>query len=308
MPTLYAISDLHLSYAGNRDAWALLRPHLADSLILAGDMGETLSHLRLAFSTATTNFARVWWVPGNHELYTMPYTSSASSTVTSREATLRGEAKYLACVELAREYGVLTPEDEWEVWADEAQGLQALVCPMFTLYDYSFRPESVSREGALAWAAEEGIEATDEHLLHCEPHETRDEWCQALCTKFETKLVEARRKYPEMPFVLVNHWPLKEQLVHLFLVPRFSIWCGTKTTEDWPERFGASVVVTGHLHVRRTDWIKGVRHEEVSLGYPRQWKDCRERGMDVNDMLREIMPGPEKPGDGNAPTLWRRYG
>jgi len=30
--------------------------------------------------------------------------------------------------------------------------------------------------------------------------------------------------------------------------------------------------------------------------------------MDVNDMLREIMPGPERPGDGNAPTLWRRYG
>jgi len=106
----------------------------------------------------------------------------------------------------------------------------------------------------------------------------------------------------------VNHWPLKEQLVHLFLVPRFSIWCGTKMTEDWPESFEASVVVTGHLHVRRTDWIKGVRHEEVSLGYPRQWKDCRERGMDVNDMLREIMPGPERPNDGNAPTLWRRYG
>ncbi len=33
-----------------------------------------------------------------------------------------------------------------------------------------------------------------------------------------------------------------------------------------PQRCGARVVVSGHLHTRRTDWIDGVRFEEVSLG------------------------------------------
>lgn len=69
MPTLYALSDIHLSYGPNRQALELLRPHPNDGLILAGDMGETLIHLRLAFEAATSTFARVWWVPGNHELY-----------------------------------------------------------------------------------------------------------------------------------------------------------------------------------------------------------------------------------------------
>jgi hypothetical protein len=92
------------------------------------------------------------------------------------------------------------------------------------------------------------------------------------------------------------------------LVPRFSIWCGTKKTEDWHTKFKAKVVVSGHLHVRRTDWKDGTRFEECSLGYPRQWKECLERGLDINDMLREILPGPEPPPTGEAPTYFRRFG
>ena len=46
--------------------------------------------------------------------------------------------------------------------------------------------------------------------------------------------------------------------------------------------------MAGHLHVRTTDWIDGVRFEEVSLGYPRHWR--RDRGID--GYLREILPGP----------------
>jgi hypothetical protein len=37
-------------------------------------------------------------------------------------------------------------------------------------------------------------------------------------------------------------------------------------------RYGAEAVVYGHLHIPRTTWHDGVRHEEVSLGYPREWK------------------------------------
>jgi hypothetical protein len=30
-------------------------------------------------------------------------------------------------------------------------------------------------------------------------------------------------------------------------------------------------VVYGHLHIPRVTWYDGVRFEEVSLGYPREW-------------------------------------
>lgn len=262
MPKLWAIADLHLSYQLNRTALAALKPHLDDGLIIAGDVGETLDHLRLAFSTTTALFARVWWVPGNHELYTLPTASATGDDASPLRA--RGHEKYLQCAEVAREHGVLTPDDDY-VRFDAGNGAgPVLVCPLFTLYDYSFRPAHVAREDALDWAREEGVEATDEALLHPDPYGSREEWCSALVRRAEVRLGAARDQ--SLPLVLVNHWPLKESLVRLRIVPRFMLWCGTKLTEDWPERFGAKVVVSGHLHVRRTDWIKGCRHEECSLG------------------------------------------
>lgn len=153
------------------------------------------------------------------------------------------------------------------------------------------------------------IEATDEFLLHPDPYPSRQEWCRTLVQKFETKLEAAKAQFPAVPLIIANHWPLREDLVTLKFIPRFSIWCGTKLTADWHQRFNAKVVVSGHLHIRRTDWKDGCRFEEVSLGYPQHWKDCAEMGMGVNELLREILPGPEPPKNvEGVPTQWRRYG
>lgn len=65
-------------------------------------------------------------------------------------------------------------------------------------------------------------------------------------------------------------------------------------------------MVTGHLHVRRTDWIDGVRFEEASLGYPRQWQGAKDRGLGINELLREILPGMKEPENGR--TQWRQFG
>jgi hypothetical protein len=89
-----------------------------------------------------------------------------------------------------------------------------------------------------------------------------------------------------VPTVLINHFPLREDLVRLPTIPRFSLWCGTRRTEDWHKRFNAVVVVSGHLHVRLTSYRDGVRFEEVSLGYPRQWINA----TTLEDCIREILP------------------
>jgi hypothetical protein len=36
-----------------------------------------------------------------------------------KEHGARGEAKYMECVEIAREYGILTPEDDYVLWEGE---------------------------------------------------------------------------------------------------------------------------------------------------------------------------------------------
>lgn len=295
---LYAIGDLHLSYPANRDAWSELDLHLDDGLILCGDIGEKTDQLELAFSTATKCFREVFWCPGNHELYTLA--SSAGSPPQPR-----GEAKYNQCVAIARKYGVHTPEDEFFVW--EGEGGPVLIAPIFTLYDYSFRPDHIKDKAeALKWAEEMDTVATDEFILHPDPYPSREQWCEALVENTQAKLETATNR--GLPLILINHWPLREDLIWIPRVPRFTLWCGTKKTEDWHKRYNAKVVVSGHLHVRRTDWKDGVRFEECSWGYPRQWDDVRKSGKDINSLLREILPGPPKPDGDVIPTQWRRWG
>jgi hypothetical protein len=91
----------------------------------------------------------------------------------------------------------------------------------------------------------------------------------------------------DLPTVLVSHFPLREDLVRIPRIPRFSLWCGTRRTEDWHLRFNAIVVVSGHLHIRSTSYRDGVRFEEVSLGYPRQWT----HSTTLNRCIREVLPG-----------------
>ena len=88
------------------------------------------------------------------------------------------------------------------------------------------------------------------------------------------------------PTVLINHFPLLGELVRFPFIPRFRIWCGTERTRDWPRRYRASAVVYGHLHMRGTTRIDGIRFEEVSLGYPRQWRN----GSPARTGVRQILP------------------
>jgi predicted phosphodiesterase len=269
---LFALSDLHVGFPANRAALETLGSHPEDWLILAGDLGETLGQVDAVLATATARFAKVLFVPGNHELW----------TTTEGEVDLGGEAKYQALVAVCRRRGVLTPEDPFAIW--EGEGGPHVLAPMFLLYDYTFRPDSVSRSEAIQWAADAGPICADERMLSPDPYVTRDEWCAARCYLAEKRLAEIPA---ELPTVLINHFPLRYGLARLPLLPRFTLWCGTRRTEDWHRKYRARVVVSGHLHIPSTRHVDGVRFEEVSVGYPRQWKP--ERGLESK--LREILPG-----------------
>ena len=253
---LLAISDLHISHRENRAALEGLKPHPDDWLVLGGDVGETVEHLRFVLEICVPKFARVLWVPGNHELWTM-----------SREQpVLRGVAKYEALVALCRRYGVLTPEDPYPVWPGD--GPPTVIVPMFLLYDLSFAPDGITPERAVAWAMEAGVLCSDEAVLHPDPYPTRAAWCHARCSLTEARLQQLPADHQT---VLINHFPLRRDLAVLPAVPRFSIWCGTRRTEDWHLQFRARTVVMGHLHIRGTRYRDGVPFKEVSLGYPANW-------------------------------------
>lgn len=274
---LFAISDLHVGFEQNWQAVQSLRPRTESALILAGDIGETAEQLAATLDTLGPRYDRLIWCPGNHDLWQ----AGASAP--------KGQAKYDQLVAVCRARGVLTPEDDYPVW--ELQGERFVIAPLFLLYDYTFGPDDVAPEHAVAWAAESGIRCADERHLHPDPHPSREAWCAARCAWSERRL-QARMDETGLRSILINHFPLRRELAHLPAIPRFQIWCGTRRTEDWHIRFRAAVVVSGHLHIRSTRTIDATRFEEVSLGYPgRQWDSTRSLDSYLRPIIARAEPG-----------------
>ena len=279
---MLAVSDLHVGYPENRELVRGMRPVSADDwLLVAGDVGEYTAHIEWALRTLSDHFSTVVWVPGNHDLWTHP----------RDPVLLRGQERYQHLVELCRALGVVTPEDPYPVW--EGAGGPARVVPLFLLYDYSFLPDGVTtKAGAMAMAEQAGVVCTDERFLRPDPYPEREDWCRA---RVEVTLPRLEELDPGLPTVLVNHYPLVREPTLVLRYPAFAPWCGTTATARWHVRFNAAAVVYGHLHIPRTTWYDGVRFEEVSLGYPREWRR-RARPPVLPRQVFPMLPAEPVPG------------
>lgn len=277
---LWATSDLHVAYAENRRIVAeqLVPRSDGDWLLVAGDVAEQAEDVEWALGVLAGRFEKVIWSPGNHELW----------TPRKDPVQLRGQARYDHLVEVCRGLGVLTPEDDYAVWT--GPGGPVTLAPLFLLYDYSFRPAgaaTTARALEVAYAA--SVVATDEFLLHPDPWPDRAAWCHARVRETEARLAALP---PGTRTVLMNHWPMTRLPTRVLRHPEFALWCGTDRTADWHTRFGAAAVVYGHLHIPRTTWEDGVRFEEVSVGYPREWRQHNLRRGLLRDVLPDLEPEP----------------
>ena len=107
---LLAISDLHLSQSSNKDAILKMNDHGDDWLIIGGDISEKPELHEFLFRELNKRFGKIIWVPGNHDLWT--------ADARDRQVE-RGVDKYNLLVELARSFGVTTPE-ELVNWLDNS--------------------------------------------------------------------------------------------------------------------------------------------------------------------------------------------
>jgi len=208
---LWALSDLHVSHPENRGVLDSFPALPDDWLILVGDVTHRPEQLDQCFRRLAPKFRQVVWVPGNHELWTVP----------DAAPQLGGVALYERLVRIARSRGVLTPEDSYPVV--ELRDGPVLIAPLFLLYDYSFRPRHVGRDEVVPWARETGAVCSDELMLHPDPFPDRDSWCAARCRDAAARLAS----YPaDLPKILVNHFPLEEQHAVLPRIPRFTPCAG----------------------------------------------------------------------------------
>ncbi len=203
---VFAISDVHVAAPENREIVAALRPSSEDDwLIVAGDVAERVSDVEWALATLRERYAKVIWVPGNHELW-----SHGSDPV-----KLRGVERYEHLVALCRSLDVLTPEDPYAVYAD-----RVAIAPLFLLYDYTFRPAGTTQAEALERAYAAGIVCRDEFVLHPDPYPSREAWCHARVSYTEARLSALDSS---LRTVLVNHFPMVVDPTQILRYPEFSI-------------------------------------------------------------------------------------
>ena len=179
-PTLWAISDLHTGHTGNKPVTESLYPSSPDDwLIVAGDVAERTDDIRWSLDLLRRRFAKVIWVPGNHELW----------TTGNDPAQVFGRARYDYLVNMCDEMGIVTPEHPFPLWT--GPGGPATIVSMFLLYDYTFLPAGATTKAeGLAIARERNIVATDEFLLSSEPYATRDAWCRDRLSHTRARLEE----------------------------------------------------------------------------------------------------------------------
>lgn len=269
---LLSISDIHLTDSNMRKAVTCLPTFKNDWIILAGDISSKIEHIHFAFEQFTHKFKKVIWVPGNHDLWIK----------TNTRDELSSDDKYNSLVEICKEYNVISPEDDY-IQFSTYEGAHYYIVPVFLLYDYSYAPENISSECAVAWAIEENVLCSDETFIKTKKFINVSEWCNERVLYTENRLA---RLDPTIPIILINHFPLIESLVRCDPHPRFKIWCGTNRTKNWHRKFNIKKVVYGHLHTPACDVIDETIFEEVSPPYP--IKDFT--NFKLETCLRQIIP------------------
>lgn len=236
---IFAISDLHLDYAANRE-WLQQLPlheYNDDVLILAGDVSDRLILLDEAFKTLVRRFATVLFVPGNHDLWT------------TRERVHNSFEKLDALFAAAAEHGVRT-----DMFRD---GNLAIV-PLLGWYDYSFGPADDYLKAAWAdyracqWPGYDDIALTRFFT-------ERNPTSSSPLLQDAKQIISFSHFLPRID-LMPDRIPDKHRKIYPVL--------GTTVLDTQLRALGSRMHIYGHSHVNRRVTIEGVTYINNAFGYP----------------------------------------
>ena len=261
-PRLLATSDLHVNRTENEAVVEDLHPtDPGDWLIVAGDVGDRIEHLRWTMSILAERFARVIWVPGNHELWT----PRDEETDAVGAGALRAPRRGLPLARGAHPRGRVAG-----VGGRGRSGADLPAVPALRLL--------------VAGAPGHG---RARRVARRSTSPARPAWSAPTSSSCPATRTRARR--PGAP----SGWrspgrgwrPARRDAdgADQPLAPDRASAAGPAPPgvlalvrlggdRPWHLEYDAAAVVYGHLHLPRTTWEDGVRFEEVSVGYPREWQ------------------------------------
>lgn len=296
---VFSISDIHADYHDNRQ-WVLdlsTKAFSKDALIVAGDISHRLSLIKEVLSELRSRFAKVFFVPGNHDLWIR--------SAEEDDSLLR----FRSLVELCGSLDVSTsstvigaPEDRF----------RAYVVPLFSWYE---RPESsetslfIEKQGedpslamwvdnwSIRWPGAMDDSAAARHFLELN--------AAALARTYDGSVITFSHFMPRRELM----FPTVEELAGYEDPPQdpaptfnFSRVAGSTLIEDQLRKLTSSLHIYGHQHRNRRVSLDGVLYLSSCLGYPKERRRGRIRGIDAEPMLiwdsqRRIILEPETLSD-----------
>ena len=272
---IFAASDIHTDFRKNWSAVAELSDteYRNDALIVAGDVADQLDTIHNSLLLLRSKFQRVFYVPGNHELW------------------VRGGG--LDSLEKFSRIGELCGSLDVEMRPAKVAGLW--IVPLVSWYQASFDVEAGGEESDLeGWGDfrfckwPDSIDEVSDHFIKINEPNIR---------KYDGAVISFSHFLPR-PELL----PLRKNLRFKGL-PRVA---GSTSIEDQIRRLNSKVHVFGHSHINYDCMIDGVRYVQNALAYPNERR--RKRSpikliWDSKELNQKLEPGFGMAGDFRSDTL-----
>jgi predicted phosphodiesterase len=251
---VFAVSDIHVDYEANAK-WVrqLSRfDYRRDLLILAGDVTHKLSVLASALSALVTRFAKVLFVPGNHDLWVLGDES--------RQTSMQKFSDIAGMVEASG----ATMRPHWHG--------DVLFAPLFGWYDNSFgEPTDELRKTwmdfhACRWPESYGPQDASIHFTALN---------RQISTRGASRVITFSHFVPRLDLVPA-YVPRKHRLLDPVL--------GSTRLERQIRQLKSSIHVYGHSHINRSVRIDGVDYVNNAFGYPGEERIAARRLLCIDEI------------------------
>uniref|UniRef100_A0A7S4BN38 Calcineurin-like phosphoesterase domain-containing protein n=1 Tax=Chrysotila carterae TaxID=13221 RepID=A0A7S4BN38_CHRCT len=241
---VFAVSDVHYDHAGAREwASALSRTaYTKDTIIVAGDVGDTFNAVKLCLKAFRAVFRRVFYVPGNHDLWIRPKGQHSNEPAAFADSV----AKLLALWQMC---------DEIDVDVGPAQiSTSTVVLPLDSWYSYTFDHHD----------PKPGLTLFDKFCKW--PMGYDDAW------KFMTGLNESRLEMvktqsPSTTDVISFSHFLPRKELPLPGVHEMAKASGCLEIESQLRSAKVKLHIFGHTHINTVHEYEGVRYMQNAMGY-----------------------------------------
>jgi hypothetical protein len=255
-----ALSDLHVDYPRNM-RWIegiSLSDYQRDTILLAGDITHEMDRLRKTFDIFQQRFARVFFVPGNHELWLLK--SEQSNSI----------AKFGEILSMCARRGVETAPGK------VSNGRNAVwVVPLFSWYTKpeeggdSLFVEKPGEDASLStwsdnyfvkWPELNG-QSPNDYFLHLN-HER-------VARNYDAPVISLSHFLPRVDLIFgrKEEYPDGKRIIDRNPGFNFSRVAGTTLLDEQIRTLGSRIHVYGHQHRNRYRVTEGILYVSQCLGY-----------------------------------------